>query len=173
MSAPVKTLCTLFILFGVACGGPAESSPTSDAAADGSFDVVETSSSDAVSDADARGIVCEGSLQDAGFSSLTDLPLAQLCAQSAVASDNPGGLVLETPTSCAGLIFVSSATGIDCAAFWLFDASTGALQADGSICNGSYISCVGAAPGFAFPDQCFVPYGWPGSGKQLCPDAGG
>jgi hypothetical protein len=165
-----SALCTLAVLFGVACGGPSESSPTSDAAANSSFDVV-AAPSDAAPDVDASLIVCAGPLPYAGFSSLADLPVAQLCAQSADASDSPGGLVFESPTPCDGLIWVSSATGIDCSAFWLFDASTGALQAAGSTCNAEFIGC-SSVPGFMFPNQCFPLHGtWPGALKSLCPDA--
>jgi hypothetical protein len=157
-----------------ACGSAAASSP-SDAGTDADASTRDSEYPPGY-DASPMGtvITCSGPLQDAGFSSLADLPLAQLCAQSATASDSPGGLVLQSPAPCAGLIWVSSATGIDCSEFWLFDATTGALQASGNTCNASYYACLGSVPGFTFPNQCIVPnHGWIGNGKEQCPDAGG
>ena len=114
---------------------------------------------------DAFAITCNGVLVDAGFSSLTDFPVASVCTQAYS--------VIESPTPCQGSVLVEAATGIDCGSFWLFDASTGALEAQGGSCNNDY-SCTAAVPGFVFPSACFDPasWGWSGPIEHLCPDAG-
>jgi hypothetical protein len=118
------------------------------------------------------GTVCTGPLVDGGFSSLSNLPVAGLCAGSGAAGYG-AGLVLESRSSCQGSIVVYSATGVDCGSFWLFDATTGALQAAGGECNGyDMYWCDEAIPGFRFPSQCFPPSsGWASSWSELCPDA--
>jgi hypothetical protein len=58
--------------------------------------------------------------------------------------------------------------GVDCLAFWLFDATTGALVALGDGCN--EFRCTEAAPGFQFPLACFPgnPNGIDGTYQNLC-----
>lgn len=126
---------------------------------------------DAPADVADAIIDCPGALPDAGFTSLDDLPVAQLCAESG-AGGYGAGVVEETTTPCDGSILVQSPMETDCGAFWLFDATTHALQAIGGQCNGSY-GCSGAVPGFRFPSECFEPsWQWGSSGIELCPDAG-
>jgi hypothetical protein len=82
-----------------------------------------------------------------------------------------GNGIFETTDACDGSILVQSAMGIDYGDFWLFDASTGALQAQGYASNGDY-TCTGVSPGFRFPMECFIPnWGWSGQ-RQICPDSG-
>jgi hypothetical protein len=164
---------SLFLFVSVcagACGNPltgtalhggtkAEAGVGSDASLDAGID-----SSDGT-------VTCSGPLGDAGFSSFADLPVAELCSQSA-AGGYGAGIVEESP-ACQGSTFVWSPTETDCGLFWVFDATTGALQAVGGGCNGG-LGCSGAATGFDFPNQCLSD--WATSlqgGKELCPDAGG
>jgi hypothetical protein len=93
------------------------------------------------------GTTCLGPLGDAGFSSLIELPVAALCASSAQVM---GDEMLEW--SCGSWTLVVRGTGPDCGTFWLFDATTGALEALGQGCEG--FVCTGAAPGFQFPSEC-------------------
>jgi hypothetical protein len=154
-------------LIAVACG----SSPTSATGpSDGGLDVTTESgsNSDATADSLADGtdldasVECSSPLSNPGFSSLADLPIAQLCAQSWMGLRN---LIESAP--CQGIIEVDDETGTDCSEFWLFDATTGALVATGSVCTGP-ISCT-AAPGFQFPTGTGCQgMGW----THLCPDAG-
>ena len=133
---------------------------------DGSIDATTDSgnSSDATADSSADdadgGVQCSSPLANPGFSSLAELPIAQLCAQSWMGLRN---LVELAP--CQGIIEVDNETGTDCGELWLFDAATGALVAAGNQCNGS-VSCT-AAPGFRFPTGC-TGTGW----TNLCPDSG-
>ena len=124
---------------------------------------------DAGVDSPDGSIICSGPLPDAGFFSLASLPVAQLCAQSG-AGGYGAGILVESMV-CQGSIIVSSPTATDCGLFWLFDATTGALQAIGGGCNGG-LACSGAATGFDFPSQCWS--GWPSAagGEELCPDGG-
>ena len=155
-------------LFVAACGDPltgtalhggtkAEGGAGSDAALDAGVDSPDGS------------ITCSGPLPDAGFSSLADLPVAQLCAQSGVGGYG-AGIVVES-MACQGSIIVSSPTATDCGSFWLFDATTGALQAAGGGCNGG-LACSGAATGFDFPSQCWSTWPSASGGEELCPDGG-
>jgi hypothetical protein len=127
---------------------------------------------DAPSDGADAGITCAGSLPDAGFTLLDDLPIAQLCAVSAASGYYGNGVVKEYTTPCQGSILVWSPVGADCTSMWLFDAQSRALQAVVGDCNGSY-RCEGAIPRFQFPSQCFPPtVGWGLQAEELCPDGG-
>ncbi len=109
---------------------------------------------------------CTQPLPDAGFTSLADLPLASLCAASY------NGQVVEGTPPCQGSIAVFTTSGVDCGGFFLFDATTGALQAVGSGCDGfEAFSCTGGISGFVYPYQCFDYGGWP-QRTNLCPDGG-
>lgn len=113
-------------------------------------------------------IICSGPLADSGFSTLAELPVAELCTDSVKSGS---GLVLEGMTSCAGTIMVSEGMGTDCGSWWLFESTTGALKASGGGCN-TGLTCTGAAPGFSFPNQCFngfLTQFW-GETQELCPD---
>jgi hypothetical protein len=101
-------------------------------------------------------------LGDAGFTSLDDLPIALLCAQS------PGRLV-RSATTCGGYVLAELGEGTDCESWWAFDPATRALQAYGHGCNGIEGLC-SAVPTFTYPQACF-PY-FPGGWTALCPDAG-
>lgn len=106
---------------------------------------VDDARTDTVSDPAA----CRAPLAaDAGVTGLDDLPVAQLCAMHL-------GLGLrrwETP--CEGSIVVVQGVGVDCANYWLFDATTKALQATAYGCVAGP-RCTGGIPGFAFPTRCF------------------
>ena len=93
------------------------------------------------------GTTCSGPLGDAGFSSLAELPIAAICASS---PQIMGDSLLEF--SCGSWTLVVQSTGSDCENFWLFDATTGALEALGEGCE--EVPCTGAAPGFQFPSEC-------------------
>jgi len=111
---------------------------------------------------------CPGPLGDAGFSSLSELPLESLCAQSAASG---GGGVGESTIACQGFTLVVVSLGVEgCGSWWLFDA-TGALVAQGGGCIGDGPGCRAAVPGLQLPYQCFVNGGWPQK-VSLCPDAG-
>lgn len=129
-------------------------------APDGGIDATTDTGGGADGGADATSVDCSSPLASPGFSSLADLPVAQLCAQSWMGLRN----VIES-APCQGTIEVDDETGGDCSEFWLFDATTGALVATGSVCTGP-ISCT-AAPGFQFPTGCTAT-GW----TNLCTDAG-
>jgi hypothetical protein len=123
---------------------------------------------------DEGGVACTGPLRDAGFSSLANLPVAQLCAQAGEGGFGQGLLFESTP--CQGLILVELLPeGPDCGALWVFDARTGELQGAGFECDifAQGYGCSGGIPGFRFPDACnpLVDGGWQLT-KQLCPLAG-
>jgi hypothetical protein len=118
--------------------------------------------------AEGGDITCTGPLADAGFSSLADLPIAELCAANSAQS---GSGLVEGTMPCGGTIMVSAGNGVDCYTWWLFDSTTGTLEASGGGCN-TGLSCSGAAPGFSFPNQCFNGFNtqfW-GARRELCPD---
>jgi hypothetical protein len=98
--------------------------------------------------ADAAAAICAGPIAaDAGVTSLDDLPIQTLCAES------PGRLS-RWATPCAGSIIVVEGLGVDCASYWLFDATTKALQATAHGCNVGPI-CTDGLEGFRFPAECF------------------
>jgi hypothetical protein len=101
---------------------------------------------------------------DAGVTSLDDLPVAALCAES------PGRLIQWT-TLCAGSIVVVQGQGVDCASYWLFDSATTKLQATAAGCNGAAV-CTGGVAGFVFPTTCFNPT-FSTAVVPLCPVDGG
>jgi hypothetical protein len=112
------------------------------------------------------GFACAGPLTDAGFSSFSDLPVAALCdAQSFLPSYSPNLLewgcgswnlvTRETPYAGGGGGGSGGGSGSACEQFWLFDATTGALEALGGGCCGSVV-CREAAPGFSFPTECLT-----------------
>jgi len=121
---------------------------------------------EAAPDVADAGITCTGSLPDAGFSSLADFPIAQICAQ---AEESFGYVSMQEATvPCDGSILVRLEEGADSDSFWIFDASTGALLALG---GGADITelCTGSVPGFHYPNGC-----WQGAfaeGPELCPAA--
>lgn len=156
---------------GDALGEDAPTSPDSDGD-DATTSEVDDSPGEAQSDSpeedvsfvNAEDVVwCKGSVRDAGFSSLSQFPFAAYCA-----GPYPN-TVFEATTSCQGTLIVGAADGSDCGLWWLFDATTGALEATGGGCNGGW-SCGGAAPGFKFPYQCFINGGW--EETDPCFDAG-
>jgi hypothetical protein len=100
------------------------------------------------------GLWCPGTLVDAGFSSLADLPIAQMCASASYHQ------VVESTLPCQGYNIVEVSDPLSsCAPWWLFDA-TGALVATGSRCGASVPGCSAAVPGLSFPYQCFINGGW-------------
>jgi hypothetical protein len=128
----------LFVL--TACSGEVASPPSAD---------TDHSDSGLSSDAgDAAAYPC-GSSDDAGFASLTlaTLAVTELCEQAAAAGSQNVAQV-----QCGSLIWVTQGRGGYCLSFWVFDATTGALEAFGGGCNG--VSCYGAAPGFEVPSTC-------------------
>jgi hypothetical protein len=114
------------------------------------------------------GVVCTGPLADAGFSSLANLPIAELCADS---TRSGSGLVLEGTASCGGTTMISEGTGTDSYVWWLFESTTGALKASGEGSDTS-LSSSSAAPGFSYPNECFNGFltnPW-APNRELCPD---
>jgi hypothetical protein len=111
------------------------------------------------------GVNCATTLDDAGFSSLADLPLADLCAR--VAGMDNGSLTESTP--CTGFKTVVLDDASDCSYFWLFDATSGLLVADGGGCD-IYSSC-NARPGVRFAMLCTSPPP-PGTATDLCASSG-
>jgi hypothetical protein len=88
-------------------------------------------------------ITCTSPLGDAGFSSLAELPIAAICAASYSG-------VAEF--SCEGWTVVTGAEA-DCTSIWLFDATTGALEAlSDYVCEDGEFACAAATPGFLFPN---------------------
>jgi hypothetical protein len=125
----------------------------------GSLGVFPDSGSDSPDGVD--GASCPGPIAtDAGVTSLDDLPVQALCAES------PGRLFRWTD-ACAGSIVVVLGEGVDCASYWLFDATTDALQATAHGCNVGPL-CTGAVDGFRFPRECFSGDG-PANIVKLCP----
>jgi hypothetical protein len=108
----------------------------------------ETSAVDSASN-DAGPAVCKDPLAaDGGVTGLDDLPVAKLCAM-------PIGLgLLRWDSPCAGSIVVVQGVGVDCANYWLFNATTKALQATAYGCVAGP-RCTGGAAGFEFPSSCF------------------
>jgi hypothetical protein len=80
---------------------------------------------------------------DAG--SLEDLPIDQFCQHPF----GNGAMQWE----CLGSIVVVHSVGPDCADYYLFDATTKALQAKAHGCSGNAI-CTDSVPGFTFPSAC-------------------
>jgi hypothetical protein len=77
----------------------------------------------------------------------------------------------ESKQPCLGSILVTIAQGVDCGRWWLFNATTGDLEAVGGSCAGTTDpGCTGALSGFSFPYQCFQDNGW-SQWVELCPDA--
>jgi hypothetical protein len=112
---------------------------------------------------DAGLETCPALLDDAGFTSLDDFPIAELCATS------ERGLI-EWTNPCEGSIIVVEGSGVDCNKSWLFDAMTRKLQAKGAGCNVGD-RCTAGAPGFLFPTGCFDGNFSTGA-ISICPDAG-
>lgn len=112
----------------------------------------------------AGAAACPGPLAaDAGLTSLDDLPIEALCAQSS-------GRLIRWSTPCAGSIVVVDGSGVDCASYWLFDATTGALQATANGCNAAP-RCTGGVEGFRFPAACFTD-AFTTDVVRLCPTGG-
>src|SRR5262249_23634422 len=107
---------------------------------------VSDGGSDASTASDAAVSACPP-LGDAGFARLEDLPVQDICAQV------PHGLGRWT-TECHGSIIVVHGDETDCSSYWLFDATTHALQATGHECN-CCATCTGGVSGFLFPRDCF------------------
>lgn len=117
----------------------------------GSSDAAEEASvvDSASNAADADPAACKDSVAaDGGVTGFDDLPVAKLCAM-------PIGLgLLRWDTPCAGSIVVVQGVGVDCANYWLFDATTKVLQATAFGCVAGP-RCTGGTPGFKFPSSCF------------------
>jgi hypothetical protein len=141
------------------CSGTATERPTPDGAgaADASHGAVRADAADGMdagADAEAEAdadtsdgrSTCPAAIDDAGFTSLSDLPIAALCTEG-------NGRVVEWTNSCEGSVAVVQGDGVDCQNVWLFDATTHALQATAFGCL--RLSCTGGVPGFAFPTTCF------------------
>jgi hypothetical protein len=110
---------------------------------------------------------CSSPIGDAGFSTLAEVPVAELCQYSNVPNLNVAAY--ESAFPCQGFMAVwavNSSADYSDVLWWLFDATTGELRAFGE--NGT---CAGAVPGFQAPWQCFVYRGWP-EATNLCGDAG-
>ena len=111
----------------------------------GASDERDGGPADTVSDPAA----CHGLIAaDAGVTGLDDLPVEQLCAM------HLGIGLRRWGTPCEGSIVVLQGVGVDCANYWLFDATTKALQATASGCIAGP-GCTGGVPGFVFPTGCF------------------
>ncbi len=156
------------------CGSSTSTTPGRDAGLDGGpidGTTVDTGDLDGGSPADGAGmVVCTGPLQDAGFSTLAELPIASMCAASASISGYGSGSVTKGTEACQGTIIVHEQEGVDCEGFWLFSAATGALLATGGGCD-IVLGCSGAVAGLQFPIQCFDNGGW-FPYVELCPDGG-
>jgi hypothetical protein len=168
---------------GVPAVDSAGAGPTDAAVADASVDdgvpAVDSAGAgptDASPDSSEGGETCPAGLPDAGFTTLADLPIAKLCAESAMAYGGSYESVRESvpgagnPCQSSNLVIVLVDAGPDCGEFMLFDATTGALQAVGAECNGEP-TCNGAVPGFSFPSQCFGPWAWIEQ-RDYCADGG-
>ena len=100
-------------------------------------------------------------VSNAGVSQLSDLTIGVVCG-------DPNGPIESKP--CEGAIKVEETSGVDSNLWWLFDATTGALEAYGEVQGpGAGLGCEGARPGFVFPYQCYID-GWSGA-TSLCTDA--
>ena len=108
---------------------------------------------------DAMIPMCTAPLPDAGFSTLAELPVAQLCAQS-------NGDLMQFGPPCQGSILVALPTNPG--QWWLFNASTGQLEATGGGDDG-FVWCNGGISGFQLPYQCWWNGGWPQQ-TDLCTD---
>lgn len=97
---------------------------------------------------------------DSGVKSLDDVSAA-LCVRG-------GSGAIRWNGTCGGVIVVVQGSGVDCAKYWLFDATTMALRATGQACNVMTPVCTGSVPGFQFPTQCFGG-NFPSGITQLCP----
>jgi len=159
----------VFFLVSLSVAGVAAacvSAPNATRSDDGGAATGDDAGPDA-SDASDAGVVCTGPLADAGFSSLSDMPVASLCAQSAEATLAAPRLFESQP--CDGFVAVFQGLGVDCSALWVFDAATGALQATGQGCD-RFPACNGAASGFTFPNECIDSAAWSHS-INLCASA--
>jgi hypothetical protein len=109
--------------------------------------------------------VCSSPLGDfgnGGFTKLADVPIATLCHTSTNGyPDAPYGWKMP----CQGSVLVGISTGVETSRWWLFDVSTGDIEAVG-YGSPAGTQC-GVIPGFSFPGQCFC-----NSLVDLCEDAG-
>jgi hypothetical protein len=71
---------------------------------------------------------CTTPLGDAGFSTLAELPVAQICARLG------SGQTLMKSDPCQGWVWVTETDGVDCASDWVFDPS-GNLQVFDTGCD--------------------------------------
>jgi hypothetical protein len=106
--------------------------------------------------------ICRPLVVDGGAFTLDQAPEA-LCVRGL-----PGAI--RWNGSCAGSIVVVQGTGGDCSTLWLFNETTGALQATGTACNVPTPFCTGVVPGFVFPEECFGG-AFPAGVTQLCPSS--
>lgn len=152
----------------IANGCGSKDSGTSGGSGDGSMPSLDSGPADAGSDRGADALVpgCSNVLVwDAGlYSSLNTFPIASECAQAGVHSY----AVTETVMPCGGSILVQT-VGPDCQGYYLYDATSGALEASGGGCN--VLPSWECVPGFVFPSACWAQQ-WPGPEEQLCTDAG-
>jgi hypothetical protein len=114
---------------------------------------------------------CPGTLDDSGYAVGIDVPavpsladVADLCA-TAFMND-----AAESTFPCQGSTFVGLSTGPDTSGWYLFDSTTGAVQAVGGPV-GSNTGCEAAVAGFQFPYQCFNNGVW-GMARSLCTEGG-
>jgi hypothetical protein len=97
---------------------------------------------------------------DGGVTSLDDVP-AVLCVRG-------GSGAIRWNGTCGGSIVIVQGEGVDCAKYWIFNATTKALQATAAQCNVSTVFCTGSIPGFTLPSACFDGT-FPSGITQLCP----
>jgi hypothetical protein len=112
------------------------------------------------------GEMCPAPLGDAGFASLTSVPVAALCAQSSLYRGGSAGIVEQA--QCGAWTVVVEATGPPCLSFWLFN-DAGTLLAFGEGCEA--YSCTQGVPGFLYPLECVPGGNELQYGPSLCPGA--
>ncbi len=134
-------------------------STSSGSAAPGSGAMPDASVEDgAIPEAGPDG--CRSPLPDGG-PTLAQLTSPQACQQLQ-------GEILQRAPACDGTVLFLEVEG-DCTAFWVFDATSGALLEAGGECNTGPEACT-SATGFDYPARC-----WPseaGAWTTLCPPGG-
>jgi hypothetical protein len=148
--------------FACSSSSPAGSGPTStpdasvvdsSAGDDSSSDANESTSPDAA-------LACSSPIADAGFDSLSTLPLATWCGETV-------GNLFEQ--SCGSLVRVVGIIGVDCGTTFYFDAGSGALVATIDSCGlpgQDETECTATSSSFVPPATCA------GTSQLLCVDAG-
>jgi hypothetical protein len=128
--------CVLVAVLG-GCGSSSPGGSGGDAGSD--------SGSPNTQSPDAAAGTCPAPIRDAGFTSLEDFPVDSVCTQERL---------IEWISPCQGSIIVVGGRGVDCSDYWLFDATTHDLQAEGHGCNVG-AQCTEGIAGFVFPTSCF------------------